>query len=369
MIEFENLNRLNEGWVETYIDNLRECLTGGKLILGKNVELFEQEFAAYSQSQFCAGVGNGLDALVLSLIALNLPPKSEVIVPANTYIASILAIINAGLTPRLVEPNHLTYNIDSNEISRAITKKTSAILVVHLYGKCCDMDSILMIANRNNLKIIEDCAQAHGALYKGRKAGSFGDIAAFSFYPTKNLGALGDAGAITTNSETLYNRVLRLRNYGSFTRYKNEIVGFNSRLDEIQAIFLLTKLKHLDKINDKKRELAKVYQEQLSSSLILPVVQDDYHDVYHIFNIRLEKRDQLKGFLAENEIQSDIHYPTPPHLQPALMGMSLGNFPITENIHDTTLSLPISFIHSEKDVLEVCRIINSFVIDNLKDFA
>ncbi len=364
MIKYEDLNLLNQEYVEDYLADLKDLLTAGRLILGDNVEKFEKSFSDYCGVKFTVGVANGLDALQLSLIALCLPKGSEVIVPANTYIASILAIINVGLTPRLVEPFLNTYNIDPREIRKAINNRTSAILVVHLYGKCAKMDEIVEIAQDYNLKLIEDSAQAHGASFKGKMAGSFGHISAFSFYPTKNLGALGDAGAITTNDYELSERVKMLRNYGSLERYKNELIGFNSRLDEIQALFLNRKLNHLDKINNHKRNLAKIYYENLDSNFVLPYVDEDYFDVYHIFNIRHPKRDKIKEYLFGLEIMTDIHYPTPPNFQIALKNFKFGVFPITQEIHSTTLSLPISMIHNEDQIIRVCEALNRFIKKN-----
>jgi dTDP-4-amino-4,6-dideoxygalactose transaminase len=302
-----------------------------------------------------------LDALILALKAFDFPKGSEVIVPSNTYIATILSIVHNGLTPVLVEPDIATYNINPKKIDEQITSKTVAIMVVHLYGKVCEMDSINAIAQKHNLKVIEDCAQAHGAKYKNVKAGNWGDAGAFSFYPTKNLGAVADAGALTTNDDQIADAVKMLRNYGSKTKYYNEVVGFNSRLDEVQAAFLSVKLKHLDEINTHKRKLAALYLRNLKSDFIKPLVHPDSEDVYHIFNIRHPKRDALKDFLLKNEIKTDIHYPIAPNKQKAMIGILDGcNTPIAEEIHNTTLSLPISFYHTEQDVLNVIEVMNKF---------
>ena len=257
----------------------------------------------------------------------------------------------------MVEPNINTYNIDPNKIEEKITKNTRAITVVHLYGKACDMDKICAIANKYNLKIIEDVAQAHGAKFKDKIVGSFG-IGCFSFYPTKNLGALGDAGAITTNDENLAKIFRSLRNYGSAIKYYNDELGYNSRLDEIQAGFLSAKLEILDKITNHKRELAKIYIENLDDRFIKPVVDRDYFDVYHIFNVRHKNRDELKNYLLENEVKTEIHYPLPPHRQKSMRGIIEGQYPISEEIHNTTLSLPISYFHKEEDILKICDIMN-----------
>jgi dTDP-4-amino-4,6-dideoxygalactose transaminase len=283
-----------------------------------------------------------------------------VIVPANTFIATILAILQNGLKPVLVEPDIRTYNIDPNKIAEKITNKTKAIIVVHLYGKCCDMDPILDLCKKHNLKLIEDSAQAHGARYKNKLAGSFGDFGAFSFYPTKNLGALGDGGAITTNDDTLADKIKTLRNYGSKVKYHNDIIGYNSRLDEVQAGFLSVKLKHLEKINEHKRSLAKIYFENLNEKFIKPVNDPNFLDVFHIFNIRHARRDELKEYLLKHNIKTEIHYPVAPNKQKCLAS-EIGDqsYPISQEIHDTTLSLPLSFFHTEKDILQVVEVINS----------
>ena len=259
----------------------------------------------------------------------------------------------------LVEPDIHTYNIDPLKIEEKITKNTKAIMVVHLYGKACDMEPIMQIAGKYKLPVIEDCAQAHGAMYKGQKVGTFG-IGAFSFYPTKNLGALGDAGAITTNDQEKKDLFMALRNYGSKIKYQNDYIGYNSRLDEIQAGLLSVKLKYLDKINRHKRDLAAIYLKELKDDFIKPSVSSDYFDVYHIFNIRHPKRDELKEYLLKNDIKTDIHYPIPPNKQKAMEGIIIGEYPISEEIHRTTLSLPISFGHTEDDIYKVVETINKF---------
>jgi dTDP-4-amino-4,6-dideoxygalactose transaminase len=359
-IDYENLSKLNAPFLEEFKLVFDEVLKSGWFILGKQVDAFEKEFAAYCNCAHGIGVASGLDALVLSLRVCDLPPGSEVIVPSNTYIATILAILQAGLRPVLAEPDIDSYNIDPKKIEEKISKNTSAILVVHLYGKCCDMDAITGIARQHNLYVIEDCAQSHGAKYKERPAGSFGDLAAWSFYPTKNLGALGDAGAITTSVPGYAERLKMLRNYGSKIKYYNEEAGFNSRLDEVQAAFLSVKLRHIDEINAHKRYLAGIYLQNLSEEVIRPSVSKDHYDVYHIFNIRTAKRDLLRQYLLENGIKTEIHYPVPPHKQKAMQGILDGTFPVSEEIHNTTLSLPISFFHTSEDVLRVCDTINQF---------
>jgi dTDP-4-amino-4,6-dideoxygalactose transaminase len=360
MIEYENLRKVNEGYFEQYLNAFEKVLKSGWYVLGENVANFEEEFADYVGTKYAIGVASGLDALVLALKALNLSAGTEVIVPANTYIATILAIINCQLKPVLVEPDSRTYNIDPNKIEAKINKNTKAVMVVHLYGKACNMGPIQKIVERYDLKLIEDCAQAHGAKYQGQMVGSFGDVNAFSFYPTKNLGALGDGGAVTTNDESIAKMIRKLRNYGSEKKYYNEVVGINSRLDEVQASFLRIKLRDLDKMNEHKRVLAAIYDEILSEQVIKPVMGDGYEDVYHIYNIRTKKRDQLQKYLLEKGIKTAIHYPVAPHRQAALKGMFMESYPISEEIHATTLSLPISFRHNKEEVEKVARTINEF---------
>jgi dTDP-4-amino-4,6-dideoxygalactose transaminase len=362
MIPYEDLGLLNRPFFEQYKRAFDSFLNSGWYVLGKNVTDFENEFAEFTGTKHCVGVASGLDALLLALKALDLDPKAEVIVPSNTYIATILAILQAGLRPVLVEPDLNTFNIDPGKIEAAITPNTACIMVVHLYGKCCDMDPILSIAKKHQLCIIEDAAQAHGAEYKGRKAGSFGDIAAFSFYPTKNLGALGDGGAITTDNPSYEARIRSLRNYGSSKKYYNDHIGYNSRLDEAQAVFLRIKLEALNKINEHKRSLANLYVELLKgSSFILPQKDNDFIDVYHIFAIRHPKRDELKSFLEEKGIKTEIHYPVSPVRQVAMKGIIDHYFtPIADDISSSVLSLPISYMHSEEDIREVCKALLSF---------
>ncbi len=361
MIEYENLRKLNQEFVLQYREKFEEVLTSGWFILGQQVKQFENDFANYCGTNHCVGVANGLDALILSLRAFNFKPGGEVIVPSNTYIATILSILNCGLKPVLVEPDIFTYNIDSTRIEAAITKNTVAIMVVHLYGKCCEMDAICSIVKKHNLKLIEDCAQAHGAMFKNRKAGTFGDFSAFSFYPTKNLGALGDGGSMNTSSNELAILARKLRNYGSEKKYYNDIIGVNSRLDELQAGFLSVKLKYLDVINVHKRKLASVYSENIKEDFIKPQTHEDYFDVFHIYNVRHEKRDELKAYLLKHQVGTEIHYPVAPHKQLAMQGiLDSGRFPISEEIHRTTLSLPISFFHTEGDVLKVVEVMNKF---------
>ena len=360
MIEYENLARLNAPHREALREAFAAFVDGGRFILGESVEKFEQEFAAYCGARHCIGVASGLDAIILALDAMDLPARSEVLVASNTYIATILAVIRAGLTPVLVEPDLRSYNMDPALVEKLITPRTSAICVTHLYGKCCQMDPIMALARKHGLKVVEDCAQAHGAAVNGRRAGVLSDAGAFSFYPTKNLGALGDAGAVTTDDDALADRLRYLRNYGSKIKYENRYLGYNSRLDEAQAAFLRVKLKHLDPLIAHKRELAAVYRKLLPAEVVQPALEDGLFDVYHIFNIRHRRRDELRAQLRDAGIITEIHYPTAPHQQIAMKGHLSGSYPISEEIHRTTLSLPISGIHSADDVAQVCAAIRGF---------
>jgi dTDP-4-amino-4,6-dideoxygalactose transaminase len=314
------------------------------LILGHEVKQFEVEFAAYCDAQHCAGVGNGLDALVLILRALDIGPGHEVIVPANTYIATWLAVSCVGATPVAVEPDVNTYNLDPARIEAALTPRTRAIMAVHLYGQTADMDAIKAIAVRHQLKVIEDAAQAHGARYKGRPAGTLGDAAGFSFYPSKNLGALGDGGAVVTNDREIADRVRVLRNYGSQVKYQHIALGVNSRLDELQAAMLREKLRVLDDWNERRKHAAARYREALCDcGVTLPCVPAWADPVWHLFVIRTCHRGALQAELKARGIDTLIHYPVPPHLQKvyASLGYGPGSFPISELIHDEVLSLPL----------------------------
>ncbi|MDD3013268.1 MAG: DegT/DnrJ/EryC1/StrS family aminotransferase [Candidatus Gastranaerophilales bacterium] len=360
MIEYENLKKLNAPFFKEFRQSFESCMTSGRYILSNSVENFEKEFAKYNDVKHCIGVNSGLDALILGLNSFNFPENSEVIVPSNTYIATILAIFQNKLKPVLVEPDLCSYNINVEKIEEKITPKTVAILPVHLYGKTCKMDKIIEIATKYDLRIIEDAAQAHGSSFRDKKAGTFGDIGAFSFYPTKNLGTLGDGGAILTNNDEIAQKIRKLRNYGTSKKYYNDFIGFNSRLDEMQAGFLSIKLKKLDIINNHKRKFANIYLENLNENFVKPNIDKDYYDVYHIFNIRHPKRDLLKQYLLEKGIKTEIHYPIPPHKQKAMHGLIYGEYPIAEEIHQTTLSLPISYSHTEEDILYITKTLNKF---------
>lgn len=361
MIPYENLFSVNKDYLVKLNEISNEVLESGWYILGKKVSEFEKNFAEYNNAKFCVGVANGIDALTISLMTFGFDKGSEIIVPSNTYIATILSIIHSGHVPVLVEPEIDTYNIDPNLIKEKLTSKTKAILVVHLYGKPAKMLDIMDIANEYGLKVVEDCAQAHGANINSKKVGTFGDAGAFSFYPTKNLGCIGDGGAIVTNDETVYEKAKMYRNYGSKVKYYNEVVGYNSRLDELQAAFLDLKLRHLDEMNSHKRKLAAIYERELTVNVKKPVILPDFFDVFHIYPIRVTYRDKLKSYLYENGVGTEIHYPLQPARQMALQGMFNPNeYVIAEEIHNTILSLPISYAHSEEDVKIVCRLINEY---------
>lgn len=333
-------------------------------ILGDEVKKFEEDFAKFCGVKYCIGCGNGLDALYLILRAYDIGVGDEVIVPCNTYIATALAVSYTGAKPVFVEPDIKTYNIDINFIESAITKRTKAIIPVHLYGQLAELDAILDLAKKYNLKVIEDCAQAHGAELKGKKAGSFSHAAGFSFYPGKNLGALGDAGAVVTDDESLALKVKAIRDYGSIKKYYNKYKGVNSRLDEIQAAFLSIKLKHLNKWNEYRRYIANMYLQSIKSNKIIkPYIADESNShVWHLFVIRCEDRDKLKEYLEEKSIDTLIHYPIPIHLQEAYkdLGYKAGAFPIGEQISSQVLSLPIWYGMKKDEIEYVIEAINNF---------
>jgi dTDP-4-amino-4,6-dideoxygalactose transaminase len=362
LIPFLKLKNINAQYENELKEAAARVIDSGWYILGQEVEKFEQAFADYCGVKHCIGVSNGLDALKLILKAYGYGPGDEIIVPSNTYIASILAISEVGATPILVEPDIQTYNISPIEIEKAITKYTKAILVVHLYGKPAEMDKIQKIADRFRLKVIEDAAQAQGAIYKGKKTGNLGDAAGFSFYPGKNLGALGDAGAVTTNDSELADKIIALRNYGSHKKYENHYKGFNHRLDEIQAAFLLVKLKHLDKENALRRVIANEYLTSINNSLItLPrVSKSPPENVWHVFVIRTVERDRLQSYLHNHGIQTVIHYPIAPHLQAAYLEMNNKNYLLSEQIHKEVLSLPISPVQCIEDTKIIIEVVNHF---------
>lgn len=349
-------------------DELRKAfervLDSGWLILGNEVEAFEREFRGYCGAAECVGVANGLDALTLILRGMGIGAGDEVIVPANTYIATWLAVTHVGATPVPVEPLEATFNIDPVMVSKAITPRTRAVLAVHLYGQPAQLDALLEVARAHGLRLVEDAAQCHGARFHDRRIGSHGDAVAWSFYPGKNLGALGDGGAVTSNDPQLADRIRVLRNYGSRTKYHNEVIGVNSRLDELQAAFLRAKLPLLDAHNAQRAAIAARYREALTGSdLLLPETPPFAHPAWHLFVIRHRRRDDLARRLGADGIGTLIHYPVPPHLQPAYAGAGWkrGDFPLTERIHNEVLSLPIGPMMSLKEADQVASCVRAAV--------
>ena len=365
MIHFLNLRKLNQPFEAAFQKKMKQFLEGGWYILGNEVKQFETDFATYCGTKHCIGVGNGLDALVLILKAYThlgkLQKGDEIIVPANTYIASILAILQADLVPVLVEPRLETYNINPEEIEAKITSKTKAILPVHLYGQLAEMKDINTIAKKHNLLVVEDAAQAHGSKLEETRAGNLSNAAAFSFYPSKNLGALGDAGAITTNDDELAEVLFSMRNYGSKIKYENEIIGVNSRLDELQAAFLNVKLPHLDTENQFRRQIAKRYLSEIKNDkIVLPFWNESENHVFHLFVIRSINRNKLQTYLLENKIETMIHYPIPPHKQKALFSWNHLSFPITEKIHEEVLSIPMNPSLTDDEVSHIITVLNKY---------
>lgn len=360
-IPFLDLKAINLRHRDYFHQALDQVLDSGWLVLGNQTTQFENEFANYCGTKFAVGVANGLEALSLVLRAWDIGPGDEVIVPSNTYIATWLAVTHTGATPIPVEPRQLTFNINPELIEQAITSKTKAIIPVHLYGQVAEMDAINAIAKKYNLKVLEDGAQAQGAIYNNIRVGALGDAAGISLYPGKNLGALGDAGIITTSDPLLAEKLRSLRNYGSQIKYKNELIGFNSRLDELQSAFLRIKLNYLDADNTRRREISRMYQQGLSdSNLGLPHEINESHSVWHLYVVTHPQRDLLSERLKELGVGTLIHYPIAPHLQDAYASMNLkeGTFPIAEKMHRTVLSLPISPVMSNEDVQKVILITN-----------
>jgi len=365
MIPFLDLKQINAQYKKELKKACARVIDSGWYLMGKELEQFESEFSAYCGTEHCVGVANGLDALTLTLRAWKelgkLQDGDAVIVQANTYIASILAITENNLVPVLVEPNEFTFNLCPAIVERAITAKTKVILPVHLYGRISPMPELMEIANKHNLLVLEDCAQAHGAEIKGKKAGDWGDAGAFSFYPGKNLGALGDAGAVTTNDQELATTIRALGNYGSITKYENTYQGVNSRLDEIQAAMLSVKLKYLSVEIGQRRHIANRYLNEIKNPVIsLPRINEGDGCVWHLFVIQCESRDDLQRYLQNNGIQSLIHYPIPPHKQGAYKGVFSENLPITEIMHESVLSLPIDPTMNDNSVIEVINAINHY---------
>jgi dTDP-4-amino-4,6-dideoxygalactose transaminase len=351
MIPFLDLKAINQAHRTGLIEAFTRTLDSGWYIMGNELKQFEASFARYCGVEQCIGVSNGLDALHLILRAYGIGAGDEVIVPSNTYIATWLAATYAGATPVPVEPVERTYNIDPALIEAAITPKTKAIIAVHLYGQAADMDPIMAIAEKHGLKVIEDAAQAHGALYKGRKVGTLGHAAGFSFYPGKNLGAIGDAGAVTTNDVNLSEKVRILLNYGSKVKYHNEVQGFNCRLDELQAALLSVKLPYLDQETARRKEIAAKYNIGLANlPLLLPEVMSDVDPVWHVYVVRAKNRTAFQTELSAKNIATMIHYPIPPHQQPAYAEFNHCSLPIAEEIHQQVISLPLGPTMSDEDV-------------------
>ena len=365
MIKFLDLQKITEKYSDEIHEAVNRVVDSGWYLQGKENAKFEKHFAEYIGTKHCVGVGNGLDALVWifrAYIELGvMKPGDEVIVPANTYIASILAITENGLKAVLVEPDIKTLEIDDNKIEEVITERTKSILIVHLYGRCAYTDRIGKLCAKYNLKLVEDNAQAHGCKFKGHCTGSLGDAAGHSFYPGKNLGAFGDAGAVTTNDEILAATIRALANYGSQKKYVFKYVGRNSRLDEIQAAVLDVKLRHLDEDNAHRKQIAKYYYEHINNKyVILPVFLPEENNVYHIFPILCSKRDELQAYFNENNIQTLIHYPIAPHKQECYKEWNIMSLPIAEQIHQQELSLPISPVITVEETKKIIQIINSF---------
>lgn len=361
MIKFLDLYKINEKYRKEIDERIKQVLDSGWYLLGKEDERFEQNFAQYCGTKYCVGVGNGLDALTLIIKAYGFGCGDEIIVPANTYIASILAISYNGCTPVLVEPDINTYNINPDLIEEKITDKTKAIMVVHLYGQAVEMEKIWTLAKKYNLKVIEDSAQGHGAIYKGKRAGNLGDASGFSFYPGKNLGCLGDGGAVTTNDKELADKIRALRNYGSNVKYHNIYKGVNSRLDEIQAAVLDAKLPFLDSDNQRRREIAEYYLNNIKNPKIKmrkPYSKDS--NVWHVFPVLTENRDAFQEYLKQNDVQTLIHYPIPPHKQVCYSDWNDMSLPVTEEIHNQIISLPISQVMTDDEVKTVVDVVNKW---------
>jgi len=367
MIDFLNLKKLNAQYQEELIESSIRVIDSGWYIQGNECKAFEDEFAQFCGTKYAVGTANGLDALSLIIRAYKemgvMGEGDEIIVPSNTYIASILAISQNSLVPVLVEPDITTYLIDPLKIEEKITEKTKAIMPVHLYGQTCEMETINTIAQKYNLKVIEDSAQAHGAYYGDKKAGALGDASGFSFYPGKNLGALGDGGIVTTNDEELANVIRALGNYGSHKKYKNLYKGTNSRLDEMQAALLRVKLKYLEQEIQGRRLVAKYYLDNIkNNAIVLPKSREENNHVWHVFVIRTSKREELQKYLLDNEIQTLIHYPIAPHKQKAYSEWRDDSYPISEKIHSEVLSLPMSGLLETEEIKKVVEVVNNFLI-------
>lgn len=366
MIPFLNFKDINAQYKKELLEAISKVIDGGHYVLGESVAAFEKEFAAYCGAKHAIGVGNGLDALTLIIRAYkeigDFNEGDEILVPSNTYIATILAITENKLKPVLVEPSIDTYNIDARLLEEKITEKTKAVLIVHLYGQVGYSEKVKEIADKCSLKIIEDSAQAHGAIFKGKKVGNLGDASGFSFYPSKPLGGIGDGGAVTTNDDNVASIVRALRNYGSLEKYHNKYKGVNSRLDEIQAAILSIKLRHLDSENDRRREIANLYLTGIKNKeLVLPIVHESESHVWHLFVVRVKNRQAFIKHLLDNGVETLIHYPVPPHKQPAYSEWSEESYPISEEIHNTVVSLPLNTAITDEEVKIVIEACNSFV--------
>ena len=360
-----NFNQLDRGYLKyksEYDKAAIQTLESGWYILGARVKKIEKEFADFIGTEYCVGLNSGIDALILAFRALNIGAGDEVIVPANTYIASVLGITENGAIPIFVEPDEY-YNLDADKIEEKITESTKAILVVHLYGQAANMRKIKEIAEKHNIYIVEDCAQSHGVKFADKTTGTWGDIGCFSFYPTKNIGAFGDSGAVVTNNNAIYETIKMLRNYGSKTKYQNEILGVNSRLDEIQAALLSVKLSHYNELRQERENIAKAYLKGIKNENIeLPMIRNKSQHVWHLFVIRTDNRELLQNYLRKKGIGTQIHYPIPPHLSKAYehLGYKLNDFPLTEKYANTCLSLPLFEGMTEQEMEYVIKNINGY---------
>lgn len=358
----DRLDRQYQMYENEYETTVLRVLKSGWYVLGPEVKAFEEEFAKVMGSIYCIGLNSGLDALIMGLRALDIGEGDEVIVPANTFIATVMAVTENKATPVFVEPDEY-YNIDVDKIEEKITDKTKAIIAVHLYGQAANMDKIKQITQKHNLYLLEDCAQAHTAMFNGRKIGTWGDIGCFSFYPTKNLGAFGDAGAVITDNKEIEEKIRKIRNYGSGIKYHNELTGVNSRLDEIQAALLRTKLSHLDELIVQRDYYANEYLKRIKNDkLILPKIREGATQVWHLFVVRCQEREELKKYLEENDVFTQIHYPIPPHLQECYkdLGYKAGDFPLTEKFAKEILSLPIYNGMTDEELAYIIDVVNKF---------
>lgn len=360
-VDFSNFIKMHDEIIDEIKETVNKVIDSNYFIKGPYTSKFEEDFASYCGVNYCVGVGNGLDAITLALRAIGIGPGDEVIVPSHTFIATVLAISSTGATPIFVEPNEKDYTIDVNKIEEKITNKTKAIIAVHLYGQCANMDPVMEIAKKHNLKVVEDAAQAHGATYKGKKAGALGDIAAFSFYPGKNLGAMGDAGCVTTNDRLLAERVRKLGNYGSIEKYNHEMKGVNSRLDEMQAAILDVKLKYLDKWNERRNYIANRYLTEIKNDLVtLPYVNENNYHVWHLFVIRINNRDKFQEYLKGLGISTLIHYPKAIHQQKAYEELNSLDYHLATEFAKSVISLSMYYGLTDEEIEYVIQAINNY---------